>query len=164
MGLHRRPVGPRCKTCSPRRRSRRRSHTQLPTLRLEPSCFGGYFKHVAQRISRKLPFENAPPRGSVGLDVDVIDAAGTNYLERHIRFHNFQSRSAVLPGRRLEELPFSFGVLVRVMRNRRVRVDVVPQTVSAKHLGPGGDQVHLFVPRDDVHGDVESVVLQGSGP
>ena len=32
--------------------------------------------------------------------------------------------------------------------------------MGAEHFRPGGDQVHLLWPGDDVHGQVEAVVLQ----
>ena len=78
----------------------------------------------------------------------------------YVRPHDIESRSAVLPDPRLQESSLSLRVLVRVVRDRRLRVDVESQAVRAKHLGPGRDQVHLLGPGDDVHGDVESAILQ----
>ena len=55
-----------------------------------------------------------------------------------VRLHDFQARSPILPDPRLQEFPFSLGVLVGVVRDRRIGIDVESQTVGAEHLGQAG--------------------------
>jgi hypothetical protein len=42
-------------------------------------------------MDAQLPFENASPGGAVGLDVDVVDAAGAQNRDGIVGIHDVQS-------------------------------------------------------------------------
>jgi hypothetical protein len=84
-------------------------------MRRRRKPFEARLKHVAQWGDAKLPFQDARPRGAIGMEVEVVDAAGTEYRMGHIRLHDLQTRSAVLPNPRLQESSLSLRVLVGVI-------------------------------------------------